>query len=483
MVLRIGEDFAGYRIEDELGRGGMGVVYRAVHPRLPSKTVALKVFDVTRGGPRGLRLFGREADLACGLAHPNIVRVHDRGDIGNGLCWMEMEYVDGGTVSGVLRREPTGLDPQRAVGFIGDAAAGIDYAHRNKVVHRDIKPSNLLLSTVDGTERVLVADFGIARSLDDDATVTGGGHREYSPHYVAPERFLSSLPDHRSDIYSLGATLYQLLTGSFPYPNRSDRELIHAHRHEPVPVPSRIRPALPAAFDDVIARAMAKDPADRYQSCEELAVAARCALSGTPPPDPPAPATSGPLPSELAEFDSGTGTETVVPAEQPPARRPRLRAGIALAAVLLAIGGGWALMNRATPEQPTASETTPTRAGGVFLTARCHWTVRHPIAGGSYLELPSGTADTDEPNCILNLDDRTAAVASVQRAITLCHDIPVEVSGRYDFPTKSAIRQLQQQAAGRVDGIYGPLTRANVLQWPVFRESDGKFTGSCTRLL
>ncbi|NKY60047.1 protein kinase domain-containing protein [Nocardia flavorosea] len=134
-----------------------------------------------------------------------------------------------------------------------------------------------------GTERVLVADFGIARSLDEEATVTGGGHREYSPYYVAPERFLSSLPDHRSDIYSFGATLYQLLTGSFPYPNRSDRELIHVHRHEPVPVPSTIRPTLPAAFDDVIARAMVKDPADRYQSCEELAVAARYALSGTPP--------------------------------------------------------------------------------------------------------------------------------------------------------------------------------------------------------
>ncbi|MFI5718048.1 serine/threonine-protein kinase [Nocardia sp. NPDC051750] len=483
MVLRIGEDFAGYRIDGELGRGGMGVVYRAVHPRLPSKTVALKVFDIERGGPRGLHLFGREADLVCGLAHPNIVRVHDRGDAADGLCWIEMEYVEGDNVRDILRREPTGLDPQRAVRFIADAAAGIDHAHRNKVVHRDIKPSNLLVSTADGVERVLVADFGLARSLDEEATVTGGGQREYSPHYVAPERFLSSLPDHRSDVYSLGATLFQLLTGSFPYPNRGDLELIHAHRYEPVPVPSRIRHELPTAVDTVIARAMAKEPDDRYQSCEELALAAGAALSGaeipaaSPPADPGPPPVATPEPIEL---ESATGTETVV--SQGAASEPRgrwRRIGVALTAVALVLAGGWILMDRADPAQRTPPETGTPRTGGVFLTARCYWTVRQPVAAGTYLELPSGNATADEPNCILNLDDNTAAVASVQRAITLCHNVPVQVSGRYDFTTKSAIRQLQQNAGVPADGIYGPKTRATVLHWPVLREADGGFEGVC----
>lgn len=483
MVLRIGEDFAGYRIAGELGRGGMGVVYRAVHPRLPSKTVALKVFDSARGGPRGLRLFGREADLACGLAHPNIVRINDRGDSGDGLSWIEMEYIDGIDATEVLRREPTGLDPDRAVRLISDAAAGIDHAHRHKVVHRDIKPSNLLVSTADGVERLLVADFGIARSLDDEATVTGGGQREYSPHYVAPERFLSSVPDHRSDIYSLGATLFQLLTGSFPYPNRGERELIHAHRHDPVPVPSKLRPDLPVAFDTVIARAMAKDPRDRYQSCAELAGAARAVLSGAEPvvPPPPDPGDSRPAAAGPADWD--TGTETVVSqSDTAHKRRSRLRTAALLCAAILTLAGVWILMDSAGPGERTPPEPGPPRTTGGYLTARCYWTTRHPVTGGTYLELPSGNATADEPDCILNLDDSTAAVAAVQRAITLCHHMPVSISGRYDFTTKSAIRQLQQDAGVPADGIYGPTTREAALDWPVLREPAGDFDGACRKL-
>jgi serine/threonine-protein kinase len=493
VVLRIGEEFAGYRIDRELGRGGMGVVYRAVHPRLPSKKVALKVFDPSRGGPRGLRLFGREAELVCGLSHPNIVRIHDR-DVTDGLCWIEMEYVDGPNVTEVLLDTGAGLDPYRAVRFVSDAAAGIDHAHHNKVVHRDIKPSNLLVSTADGRERVLVADFGIARSLEDDATLTGVGRREYSPHYVAPERFVSSLPDHRSDIYSLGATLHRLLTGSYPYPNRGDRELIHAHRSEPAPVPTRIRPDLPEAFDSVIAKAMAKDPDDRYQSCAELAAAARAALSGEVVAEVSRPVHTDSLPrattSERVGAGTVTGPETVVshdtttvPASRVRPRRPWMAAA---ATLTVALAAGWALAVRAEPDPPTTpvpivgpgpTATTPSR-----LTARCHWTIRHFNDDRTYVELPTGHRSRDEPNCILNLGDRTDAVSSVQRAVALCHHIPVDVSGAYDFTTKSAIEQLQKTAGAMADGIYGPRTRTTVLRWPVFRETDGGFAGICRNL-
>ncbi|MGI5216689.1 serine/threonine-protein kinase [Nocardia sp. CA-290969] len=491
MVLRIGEEFAGYRIDRELGRGGMGVVYRAVHPRLPSKVVALKVFDPARGGSRGLRLFGREAELVCGLSHPNIVRINDR-NVTDGLNWIEMEYVDGPDVTEILRDAGAGLDPHRAVRFIADAAAGIDHAHHNKVVHRDIKPSNLLVSTVDGRERVLVADFGIARSLEDDATLTGAGRREYSPHYVAPERFVSSLPDHRSDIYSLGATLYRLLTGSYPYPNRGDRELIDAHRSEPVPVPTRIRPDLPAAFDSVIAKAMAKEPDDRYQSCAELAAAARAALSGEVVAEVAGPGRADPPPAApaAAGADTVTGTETVVspesavPLSRARPRRPWMLVAAALT-VSVALAAAWAFSDRAETDPSVPAPTRgpePTAMTPGFLTDRCHWTTRRFDSDRTYVELPSGHAARDEPNCILNLGDHNHAVSVVQRAVALCHHIPIGVSGFYDSTTKSAIQQLQTAAHAEADGIYGPRTRATVVQWPVFREADGGFAGRCRPL-
>ncbi|WP_280436574.1 serine/threonine-protein kinase [Nocardia carnea] len=495
MVLRIGEEFAGYRIDRELGRGGMGVVYRAVHPRLPSKKVALKVFDPARADPRGLRMFGREAELVCGLSHPNVVRIHDRGVTDDGLCWIDMEYVDGPNAAEVLLDAGAGLDPHRAVRFISDAAAGIDHAHHNKVVHRDIKPSNLLVSTVAGGERVLVADFGIARSLEDDATLTGVGRREYSPHYVAPERFVSSLPDHRCDIYSLGATLHQLLTGSYPYPNRGDRELIHAHRSEPAPVPTRIRPELPEAFDSVIAKAMAKDPDDRFQSCADLATAARAALSDNVVVEVarPAPTVSPPraMTSEPAVAGTVTGAETIVSRDTTvldsrvlPRRPWTLAAGLAVLTVALA--AGWALAVRAEPDPPATPVPIvgpgPTGTAPIRLTARCYWTLRHFSGDRTYVELPTGHSSRDEPNCILNLGDRTDSVSSVQRAIALCHQIPVDMSGTYDFATKSAIEQLQKTAGAMADGIYGPRTRATVLRWPVFRETDGGFAEICRSL-
>ncbi|WP_459549200.1 protein kinase domain-containing protein [Nocardia sp. X0981] len=491
MGLRIGEEFAGYRIERELGRGGMGVVYRAAHPRLPSKTVALKVFDPARGGSRGLRLFGREAELVCGLSHPNIVRIYDRGVTDDGLYWIEMEYVDGPDVADVLLDAEDGLDPRRAVRFISDAAAGIDHAHRNKVVHRDIKPSNLLVSTAGGDERVLVADFGIARSLEDDATLTGIGRREYSPHYVAPERFVSSRPDHRSDIYSLGATLHRLLTGSYPYPNRGDRELIDAHRSEPAPIPTRIRPDLPEAFDFVIAKAMAKDPGDRYQSCAELAAAARAALSGDVAAEAAHPVPAGSLPAATpsgpARPDTDPAAETITSQDTTAARpRVRPRRPWTVTAVLtvssLALIIGWALAAASDPPVAPTAGPGPTATTPRWLTARCHWTIRHRDSERTYVELPTGHGSRDEPDCILNLGDRTEAVSVVQRAVALCHHIPVDVSGGYDFATKAAIEQLQRAAGAAADGIYGPRTRATVLRWPVFQETDGGFTGQCRSL-
>jgi len=410
-----------------------------------------------------------------------------------------MDYIDGPDVGEVLRRAGGRLDPRRAVRFIRDAAAGLDHAHEKKIVHRDVKPSNLLVSTVEGEERVLVADFGIARILDEEITVASASEaahrddtRELTLEYAAPEQFVDSQPDRRSDIYSLGATLYRLLTGSLPYPNRPRQALIDAHLREPAPVPSRVRPELPKAFDAVIAKAMAKDPADRYQTCGDLARAALAALSDeavdptvddrtepstrTGPPN--RHAEPGP-PEEGSDDRAGTSGDAAVHRSRMSARGPGVRTLVAstvlAVAVALVVGR---LAGGAEPEPTSAAAATAT----AFLTERCHWTVRHPDGDRTFVELPTGAEARDEPNCILNLGDRTAAVSAVQRAVALCHDIPLDISGVYDSATRAAIQRLQREAGAEADGIYGPRTRATVLRWPVHREADGGFEGRCRSL-
>src|SRR5690606_6895751 len=292
-----------------------------------------------------------------------------------------MDYIDGPDVGEVLRRAGGRLDPRRAVRFIRDAAAGLDHAHEKKIVHRDVKPSNLLVSTVEGEERVLVADFGIARILDEEITVASASEaahrddtRELTLEYAAPEQFVDSQPDRRSDIYSLGATLYRLLTGSLPYPNRPRQALIDAHLREPAPVPSRVRPELPKAFDAVIAKAMAKDPADRYQTCGDLARAALAALSDeavdptvddrtepstrTGPPN--RHAEPGP-PEEGSDDRAGTSGDAAVHRSRMSARGPGVRTLVAstvlAVAVALVVGR---LAGGAEPEPTSAAAATAT---------------------------------------------------------------------------------------------------------------------------
>ncbi|MGY0497484.1 protein kinase domain-containing protein [Nocardia sp. FBN12] len=277
-----GAILAGYRIERRLGGGGMGAVYLAQHPRLPRRD-ALKVLDARLAVEPTFRArFEREADLAARLRHPNVVQIFDRGVDGDRL-WIAMQFVDGLDAAQLLRQGLSVLTPERAVRIVAEAAEGLDYAHRQGLLHRDIKPANLLIARADdGTDEVLVTDFGIARSMGETTSLTSAGSVLGTLAYAAPEQLEGQPLDVRTDVYALGGTLYELLTGFVPFQRESPAALISAHLIEPPPRPSAGNPALPFALDAVIARAMAKNPDDRYASCGELADAAVAALTGIP---------------------------------------------------------------------------------------------------------------------------------------------------------------------------------------------------------
>jgi len=297
--LQPGDEFAGYRILRRLGAGGMGTVYLAEHPRLPRRD-AIKVLDPRLAREPGFRArFEREAELAARLEHPNVVAVYDRGEEGD-LLWIAMRYVDGVDAGELVRRGRSELPPARAVRIVAAAARGLDAAHRRGLLHRDVKPANIMVARADdGSDSVRLADFGIARPLGIADTTTNSVLASFA--YAAPELFTGAPLDHRSDVYALGCTLYEMLTGSAPFVRPSHAAAMHAHLYERPPVPSHTDPAL-APFDPVIARALAKVPAQRYESCGALAEAALAAVDapradpGPTPGHPPAatPPTTSP---------------------------------------------------------------------------------------------------------------------------------------------------------------------------------------------
>lgn len=276
MVFSEGLAIAGYTIETELGSGGMGTVYKAANSVLP-RSDALKVLSVEYSrDPQFRARFLREADLAATLDHPNIVTVYSRGETDAGQLWISMQYVAGTDADRELRAGA--MTPKRAVHIIAEVAKALDYAHRRGIIHRDVKPANFLLAPDD--ERIFLADFGIARAFDESAHLTATGMVMASIAYASPEALTGMDIDHRADIYSLGCSLFRLLTNKNPYAGRSGglAAMAAAHLSEPPPKVTDLIPELPAALDDVIAKAMAKEPAARYQKAGDLAAAAAQAL-------------------------------------------------------------------------------------------------------------------------------------------------------------------------------------------------------------
>ena len=251
----------------------MGVVYRAYDLRL-KRTVAVKLIAPELSELADFReRFLTETELAASLEHPNVVPIHDAGEV-DGQLYIAMRYVEGGELKTLLQREGR-LEPERAVAICGQIAAALDAAHARGLVHRDVKPSNVLL---DQNDHVYLADFGLSRPLAGPEGQKGDGLSVGTPAYAAPELIEGHRSDARADVYSLGCVLYECLSGEPPYSGGSDLALLWAHLQEPPPKPSEHDPRLPVAVDAVIADALAKEPHERPGTCGELIDAAREAL-------------------------------------------------------------------------------------------------------------------------------------------------------------------------------------------------------------
>jgi len=274
-----GDEFAGYRIEQRLGRGGMGILYLAVEPGL-ERRVALKLIAPEAAADEVFaRRFAEESRIAASIEHPNVVPIYAAGEE-EGVPWIAMRYVAGSDLGRRIAREGK-LAPAEAVALIAQVGNGLDAIHAAGLVHRDVKPANVLLSGEPGSEHAYITDFGVARNVGTESGLTQTGRFVGTLDYVAPEQISGGSIDARVDVYALGCLLFKLLTGEVPFPREGEAARLYAHLNDPPPAPSLDAPEVPMALDDVVIRAMSKSPGDRYPSAGDLGRAAEAALSGT----------------------------------------------------------------------------------------------------------------------------------------------------------------------------------------------------------
>ena len=357
MSLEAGQTFAGYTILRVLGTGGMGQVYLATHPRLPRED-ALKVLppDLT-DDPEYRARFEREAELAAGLSHPHIVRIHDRGEQ-DGQFWISMDYV-AGTDVGRLSAEhyPGGMPLEEVVSIITAVASALDYAHHRGLLHRDIKPANILLANPDGQlRRVFLTDFGIARRIDDATGLTATNMTVGTASYAAPEQLKGAPIDGRADQYALACTAFHLLAGSPPYVDSNPAVVISQHVNAPPPSIGARRADL-SGLDVVFATAMAKQASARYGSCGEFAAR----LNGQAIPDF---AYARDIESAVQATQPAIGVTVPAWAPPPPVRRGRARVliPVLLGVLLLIAGGSLAAWEFTKSDKPATGAPAPVAA-------------------------------------------------------------------------------------------------------------------------
>jgi eukaryotic-like serine/threonine-protein kinase len=382
-----------YRIERHLARGGMAEVYLA-HDQLLDRPVAVKVlFPELARDDSFVERFRRESQSAARLNHPNIVSVYDFGEDGEAL-FIVMEYVPGQTLSEIIRTHGP-LAPGQAVAIAAEVAAGLEAAHREGIVHRDVKPANVLV-TPDGVAKI--ADFGIAHAGDAVSDLTMPGTVIGTVTYLSPEQAQGLTVDPRSDVYSLGMVLYEMLTGTAPFRGDNPVAMAYKQQHDVLPAPSSVNPAVSRALDATVARALSVDPAQRQASAatlraellaggrgpseaEATAAFGLAATSVTPaaaPPSSPAPAGASAATTAMVASEAPSSGKAVGLGVAPAVYRRRRRVVglgflivLALGAVIAValLGGGGGTKGPRNPGgtlvtiTPTTTTVPPTTAG------------------------------------------------------------------------------------------------------------------------
>jgi serine/threonine protein kinase len=339
-----GVEFAGYRIERRLGRGGMGILYLAVEPGL-ERRVALKLIAPEAAADEVFRRrFAEESRIAASIEHPNVVPIYAAGEEG-GVPYIAMRYVAGSDLARRVARAGR-LKPAEAAALIYQVGNGLDAIHAAGLIHRDVKPANVLLSGDEGAEHAYITDFGVARNVATNSGITQTGRFVGTLDYVAPEQISGGEIDARADVYALGCLLFKLLTGDVPYPKDGEAARLYAHLNDPPPAPSLHATEVPMALDDVVIRAMSKLPEDRYPSAGDLGRAAVAALRGERPTLPERTVAKGAAATRTAETIAPAEPREEAPPKPPtsPTRQlppdpPPTRAGSRRRQV--AIGGGF----------------------------------------------------------------------------------------------------------------------------------------------
>ncbi|MFW5876462.1 MAG: protein kinase domain-containing protein [Myxococcota bacterium] len=362
----IGQKIAGqFEIVDRIGSGGMGAVYRALQPDM-NRYVAVKILHPKYLARKDLvSRFRREARAMSQLSHPNTARVFLYGQLEDQACYFVMEHLEGRNLAQVVRAEGP-MEPRRALDVMVQVCGALEEAHQNGIIHRDLKPENIFVTVQGGIEDYpKVLDFGLAKVTEKQMRpgsliLTGEGMVFGTPEFMSPEQAQGQPLDPRSDIYSLGVILYELLTGKLPFDAKKPLEFIHLHVSSP-PIPmSQRAPDTEFApeLEETVMRALAKKPEDRYPSASAFADALKQAARGqirtaalrayvAPEPTEPEPETSAPTSEPASEPARHAPSRSRLPAQRdsdPPAPPMSVAPWIVLGAgVILAIGGGIAL--------------------------------------------------------------------------------------------------------------------------------------------